>query len=228
MESNSTAQLFGKAKRNSRDQPITSHNEIKYSSKKEGDRKESESAFLITPGNKDAKRSNHSKQCSRAQAYGCDFGLHYMQITWSYLLMLRPRTIYFRPASFCNQSTNRRFSSMPTKRTASVRESQENEGSFSQETDLVEGSSQESITWKRPRKDLSKSDVLEYTGPTNKVLPVQIEFPPRLPGRTRLATWNVSGLVACEKKVVLRSSRKAGANCISYSGIQALFGSRRP
>jgi AP endonuclease-1 len=30
---------------------------------------------------------------------------------------------------------------------------------------------------------------------------VKIEFPPKLPGTMRLAAWNVSGLVACEKKV---------------------------
>jgi hypothetical protein len=95
----------------------------------------------------------------------------------------------------------RQLSAMSVKRTASVRESQENEGSFSQVTDLGEGTSQESITRKRPRKEGSKSDVVEYTGPTNKVLPVQIEFPPKSPGTMRLAAWNVSGLVACEKKV---------------------------
>ncbi len=99
---------------------------------------------------------------------------------------------------------NRQFSVMSLKRTASVRESQENEGSSSQVTDLGEGTSQGSITWKRPRKEGSKNDVVEYTGPTNKVLPVQIEFPPKLPGTMRLAAWNVSGLVACEKKVTLR------------------------
>jgi len=37
---------------------------------------------------------------------------------------------------------------------------------------------------------------VEYTGPTNKVLPVNIQFPPKHPETTRLAAWNVSGLVA--------------------------------
>jgi AP endonuclease-1 len=90
---------------------------------------------------------------------------------------------------------------MPPKRTASVRESQEFEANFSQETDLGEGGSQESIVYKRPRKESSKDSVVEYTRPTNKDLPENIQFPPKLPGTTRLAAWNVSGLVACEKKV---------------------------
>ena len=37
--------------------------------------------------------------------------------------------------------------------------------------------------------------------PTNKVLPVNIVFPPRAAGTLRLATWNVCGLAAAQKKV---------------------------
>ncbi|KAI5119491.1 hypothetical protein M0805_009515 [Coniferiporia weirii] len=36
--------------------------------------------------------------------------------------------------------------------------------------------------------------------PTNKVLPVRIEFPEKIAGTTRIASWNVSGLAACQKK----------------------------
>ncbi|KAJ7087841.1 Endonuclease/exonuclease/phosphatase [Mycena epipterygia] len=36
--------------------------------------------------------------------------------------------------------------------------------------------------------------------PTNKVLPVNIVFPQRIPGTLRLATWNVCGLAASQKK----------------------------
>ncbi|KAJ7510069.1 Endonuclease/exonuclease/phosphatase [Mycena galericulata] len=36
--------------------------------------------------------------------------------------------------------------------------------------------------------------------PTNKVLPVNIIFPERTPGTLRLATWNVCGLAASQKK----------------------------
>lgn len=41
---------------------------------------------------------------------------------------------------------------------------------------------------------------LENAQPTNKVLPVHISFPPRIPGTLRLATWNVCGLAASQKK----------------------------
>jgi len=100
----------------------------------------------------------------------------------------------------------RLLSGMSLKRTATIRESQEFDASFSQGTDFGEGASQESRTRKRPRKEDSQSSIAEYTGPTNKVLPVHIQFPPKPPGTTRLASWNVSGLVACEKKVRFQNS----------------------
>ena len=37
--------------------------------------------------------------------------------------------------------------------------------------------------------------------PTNKVLPVHIEFPPRGDNVLRIATWNICGLAASSKKV---------------------------
>ncbi|TFY68986.1 hypothetical protein EVG20_g3342 [Dentipellis fragilis] len=36
--------------------------------------------------------------------------------------------------------------------------------------------------------------------PTNKVLPVNISFPPQIPDTTRISTWNISGLAASQKK----------------------------
>jgi hypothetical protein len=36
--------------------------------------------------------------------------------------------------------------------------------------------------------------------PTNKVLPVKIDFPQRVPNTLRFATWNVAGLAASQKK----------------------------
>lgn len=41
----------------------------------------------------------------------------------------------------------------------------------------------------------------EGAQPTNKVLPVNISFPVRVPNTLRLATWNVCGLAASQKKV---------------------------
>lgn len=37
--------------------------------------------------------------------------------------------------------------------------------------------------------------------PTNKALPENIEFAQKATGATRIATWNVSGLAAAQKKV---------------------------
>jgi AP endonuclease-1 len=56
---------------------------------------------------------------------------------------------------------------------------------------------------KKPAKVTKKAKVAEdriNTQPTNKVLPVNIAFPPRIPGTLRLATWNVCGLAASQKK----------------------------
>ncbi|EPT06055.1 hypothetical protein FOMPIDRAFT_1154774 [Fomitopsis schrenkii] len=36
--------------------------------------------------------------------------------------------------------------------------------------------------------------------PTNKVIPVHVSFPPREEGRVRIATWNICGLAAAQKK----------------------------
>jgi AP endonuclease-1 len=37
--------------------------------------------------------------------------------------------------------------------------------------------------------------------PTNKVLPVNISFPPRIAGTVRLSTWNICSLASASKKV---------------------------
>ncbi|PFH54216.1 hypothetical protein AMATHDRAFT_53084 [Amanita thiersii Skay4041] len=42
--------------------------------------------------------------------------------------------------------------------------------------------------------------MVENTQPTNKVLPVHIKFPQRSPGAVRIATWNICGLAASQKK----------------------------
>ncbi|KAJ7120508.1 Endonuclease/exonuclease/phosphatase [Mycena crocata] len=51
-------------------------------------------------------------------------------------------------------------------------------------------------------KPAKKTKVAQHvnTQPTNKVLPVNILFPERTPGTLRLATWNVCGLAASQKK----------------------------
>ena len=52
---------------------------------------------------------------------------------------------------------------------------------------------------KRPKSDNLQQ--VENPQPTNKVLPVHISFPPRAPDALRIATWNVCGLAASQKKV---------------------------
>ncbi len=44
----------------------------------------------------------------------------------------------------------------------------------------------------------------ETAQPTNKVLPVDIKFPPRVDECLRLATWNIAGWSASQKKVLKR------------------------
>ncbi|KAJ3556451.1 hypothetical protein NM688_g2019 [Phlebia brevispora] len=55
----------------------------------------------------------------------------------------------------------------------------------------------------QPKKKTKASESTGSSGssqPTNKVLPVRIEFPPKTAGTLRLATWNICGLAASSKK----------------------------
>ena len=53
----------------------------------------------------------------------------------------------------------------------------------------------------------AKVTVADETGlasngqPTNKVLPIEISFPPRVNGTSRIASWNICGLASSQKKV---------------------------
>jgi len=54
---------------------------------------------------------------------------------------------------------------------------------------------------KKAKVDTSDSTGLASNGqPTNKVLPTNITFPPRIDSTTRIATWNICGLAASSKK----------------------------
>jgi hypothetical protein len=66
----------------------------------------------------------------------------------------------------------------------------------------------ESVSQSQPRAKLAKrtestsDDAKAPNGqPTNKVLPVTIDFPPRAAGTLRFAAWNVCGLAAAQRKV---------------------------
>jgi hypothetical protein len=54
----------------------------------------------------------------------------------------------------------------------------------------------------------------EDAQPTNKVLPVNITFPPRIPGTLRLATWNICGLAASQKKVYPNGLSRFSSNTV--------------
>ncbi|OBZ75523.1 DNA-(apurinic or apyrimidinic site) lyase [Grifola frondosa] len=54
--------------------------------------------------------------------------------------------------------------------------------------------------YSQPTQKKTKVSPPANTQPTNKVLPVHIEFPPRNPGTIRIATWNICGLASSQKK----------------------------
>jgi hypothetical protein len=58
---------------------------------------------------------------------------------------------------------------------------------------------------KKSKRARTAGQQSENNQPTNKVLPVHIQFPPRAGGTLRLATWNVCGWAASQKKVVIFS-----------------------
>ncbi|KXN92221.1 DNA-(apurinic or apyrimidinic site) lyase [Leucoagaricus sp. SymC.cos] len=67
-----------------------------------------------------------------------------------------------------------------------------------QRTEIASDNDSQGSAMKRTRSDLSQQ--VENPQPTNKVLPVHINFPPRLENTTRISTWNVCGFAASQKK----------------------------
>jgi len=65
-------------------------------------------------------------------------------------------------------------------------------------SDIEESSQSQSVAKKT--KQSSDTGVAANGQPTNKVLPVHISFPPRTEGTIRLASWNICGLAAAQKK----------------------------
>lgn len=110
-----------------------------------------------------------------------------------------------------------RLSHMPPKRTVSS--SSKRKASSS---DSDEGAGEQSQS-KKAKVDVKKkattADVPEGFSvngqPTNKVLPVHIEFPPKNAGTIRIATWNVSGLAASQKKVYAIRRPCYPENCVN-------------
>lgn len=67
-------------------------------------------------------------------------------------------------------------------------------------------------------KDLPGSAVASNGQPTNKVLPVNISFPPRISGTLRLSTWNICSLASASKKVSAMNSY-----CTDFPIISVLY-----
>ncbi|KAF7793141.1 hypothetical protein EIP86_004250 [Pleurotus ostreatoroseus] len=88
-----------------------------------------------------------------------------------------------------------------TKRKAATPES-DNSDSQSSKPIKKAKTSQSSKSRKEAKTSPSVSTERASIGqPTNKVLPVHIEFPPKIADTLRLATWNICGLAASSRKV---------------------------
>jgi len=61
--------------------------------------------------------------------------------------------------------------------------------------------SQTALKKAKVSNDSSEPVIAPNGQPTNKVLPVNINFPPRIEGTVRLATWNICSLASASKKV---------------------------
>lgn len=101
---------------------------------------------------------------------------------------------------------------MPPKRAASTSK---------RKASLSDDEGEPSQSNKKTKVSLAPS---ENAQPTNKVLPVTIVFPQPKPGTLRLATWNVCGLAASQKKVG-PGNRRSGRRLSLPSGLQILRGS---
>ncbi|KIJ69015.1 hypothetical protein HYDPIDRAFT_23880 [Hydnomerulius pinastri MD-312] len=86
---------------------------------------------------------------------------------------------------------------MPSKRAAAAKRKAESESP----SDTEKASQSQPRTKKAKVAETVTGDGKARNGqPNNKVLPVNISFPPRKEGTLRFATWNVCGLAAAQKK----------------------------
>lgn len=88
----------------------------------------------------------------------------------------------------------------------------------------TEGASQSQPQAKRAKRtETVTSDdakVAPNGQPTNKVLPVNIVFPPRTEGTLRFATWNVCGLAAAQRKVRISLITSDGHRRTRFQGFK--------
>jgi AP endonuclease-1 len=94
---------------------------------------------------------------------------------------------------------------MPPKRTASTKGSgskrkiEERDTDNEEETQRVE--SQSTASGSKGSLKRTKTEYFQNGQPKNKVLPVKITFDKKAEGTLRIATWNVCGFAASQKKV---------------------------
>lgn len=114
-----------------------------------------------------------------------------------HLRVLPLRHASLRPSSsFSCTRHSRLLTTMAPSRTSSKRKVEDTDESATEEQP-----SQVSQSSKRARTEQDSQSQSQTPQFTNKVLPVHINLPPKQPGATRIASWNVSGLAAAEKKV---------------------------
>lgn len=116
---------------------------------------------------------------------------------------------------------------MPLKRASS---SKKRKASAS---DSEEERSTEPISAKKAKKaktaaPSADSETAPNGQPTNKVLPVTINFPPRISNTLRIASWNICGLSASQKKVRRISGSPSLVQIGVCAGFQILRGGGRP
>ena len=89
---------------------------------------------------------------------------------------------------------------MPPKRTASSKSKRKPSPSSDSEGEASQPKKAK-VTKKASGEEAGTS--ADNPQPTNKEIPEHIEFPAKVAGTTRIASWNVSGLAAAQKKVRL-------------------------
>lgn len=131
---------------------------------------------------------------------------------------------------------------MPPKKETKKRAREETPDSGPEREDEKATTSKANVT-KSASKKKAKVSPPPNNQPTNLVLPVDIKFPPKIANTTRIATWNICGLVPSQKKVradndfhvimiadvtaytvgIPALCRGRGRGCVDIDGDQSMF-----
>lgn len=142
------------------------------------------------------------------------------------LIMWRALSRTTTVARFLPTLVTRRVASMPPKRTASKRKAESTSDDEAEPSRPSRASKKTKVTVSTPTAD--ESGLASNGQPTNKVLPVNIAFPPKIEGTVRISAWNVCGLAAASKKV--RPSHRVMERYLTkrLAGLQILHRGGRP